>query len=90
MPRPIKLLRFMWKYKYFRNKNPVCRRKSDETLWIPSNNGAASLAGLFTGEHFFYFRRCKQFCGGYIVDWNQVWQFTELDKFEIVDNRDAI
>lgn len=68
-----KLYRFKKWYNYFTDEETVLKRKSDGTLWIASHNGYAnSMTSLFSDSIDYYFRRCKPFKKGYIIDWNQV------------------
>ena len=66
----------------------ILMRKSDGTLWIASHNGRVySMLALIGEADRFYFRRCKPFKDGYIIDWEQIWQHDDTDLFEIVSGR---
>ena len=84
-----KLRKFKKKYRFFRNgEKKVLVRKSDNTLWIASHNGTVhSMLALIGEGNKFYFRRCKPFMDGYIIDWDQVWEHNSGSLFEFMDRR---
>lgn len=80
-----KLRKFKKRYRFFREgEDTIIKRKSDGTLWIASHNGRLEvMLGLMGLADAYYFRRCKPFRDGYIVDWNQVWQHNDSALFDI-------
>ena len=78
-----KLIRFKKKYRFFRSGREILVRNSDGTLWIASHNGRVnSMLSLIGEADRFYFRRCKPFRDGYIIDWDQVWEHDNAELFE--------
>lgn len=89
MSNCLKLWRFKRKYNFFTSSETVLIRKSDKTLWIADYHTSFPMKGLFGNEPCFYFRRCRKFSNGYIVNWNHTWEFDDSRAFDIYDNREA-
>jgi hypothetical protein len=85
-----KLRDFKRKYRFFKDEEPVLIRKSDRTLWIADYDPDNPMKGIFEGEVYYYFRRCRKFLDGYIIDRSKVWEFKDPKLFEVFDNREAI
>jgi hypothetical protein len=80
-------LKLRWRYtKSF--PEIICRRVSDGTFWIASSNGmVASMLSLFGVGDKFFFRRIYRLNDTWVADFDNTWQFSDWQMFDILSER---